>query len=121
MPDAGSDAPRASGRLKSHYAPKTKLEIVLGEKLKARMHELSGMRLAVMASPQVLTTLTGKPFFSLISPATLAEYAHGLYENLHELDAVGADRILVEEPPKEAPWAAVNDRLGRAAAEKPRS
>ena len=121
VPDAGSDAPRASGRLKSHYAPKTKLEIVPKTELKNRVHELSGMRLAVMASPQVLATLAGKPFFSLISPATLTEYAHGLYENLHELDAAGADRILVEEPPKEAPWAAVNDRLGRAAAEKPRS
>ena len=28
VPDAGKDAPRASGRLKSHYAPKTRLELV---------------------------------------------------------------------------------------------
>lgn len=28
VPDAGKDAPRASGRLKSHYAPKTRLELI---------------------------------------------------------------------------------------------
>lgn len=121
VPDAGSDAPRASGRLKSHYAPKTKLEIVPSSELTKRMEELAGLRLAVLASPQTLAALTRKPFFSIPAPQTLAEYAHGLYENLHELDASGAERILVEEPPKDAPWAAVNDRLGRAAAEKVRS
>lgn len=116
VPDAGSDAPRASGRLKSHYAPKTKLEIVSKSRFCDRVKELAGKKLAVMAEPDMLALL--KPDFSIPAPQTLAEYAHSLYENLHELDAAGCDRILVEEPPKEASWAAVNDRLGRAAAEK---
>lgn len=38
--DAGKDAPRASGRLKSHYAPRTKLELVSAEALPARFAEM---------------------------------------------------------------------------------
>ncbi len=119
VPDAGSDAPRASGRLKSHYAPKTKLEIVPAEHFASRIRELSGTPLAVMASSKTLADLEKKDFLlTLTSPATLEEYAHALYENLHLLDRAGAGRILLEEPPRLAAWAAVNDRLGRAAAEK---
>lgn len=116
VPDAGSDAPRASGRLKSHYAPKTKLELVPAARFAARAAELSGLRLAVMASEAVLAALAVKPAFSLVSPAALHEYGASLYENLHELDAAKADRILIELPPQTPDWAAVNDRLGRAAA-----
>lgn len=37
---------------------------------------------------------------------------------MHDLDACGAKRILVQAPPSAPAWAAVNDRLGRAAADK---
>ena len=45
-----------------------------------------------------------------------ARYGHDLYRNLRELDRHGATRILVEAPPRDATWEAVNDRLARAAA-----
>jgi len=45
-----------------------------------------------------------------------ADYAHELYAALRALDAQASDRILVERPPAEAAWLAVNDRLARAAA-----
>lgn len=118
VPDAGSNAPRASGRLKSHYAPKTKLEIVPSLSLRSRIEELRGKKLAVMASKEILISVKDWGFFSIEAPATLKSYAHGLYENLHKLDAANADLILVEAPPALPDWAAVNDRLGRAAAEK---
>ena len=41
-------------------------------------------------------------------------YAHELYAALRALDARGLDRIVVELPPQDAAWVAVNDRLGRA-------
>lgn len=51
VPDAGSNAPRASGRLKSHYAPRTKLELVIprtfAERVAAWTRE--GRTAAVMA------------------------------------------------------------------------
>ena len=49
------------------------------------------------------------------APAEAAAYAHDLYSNLRSLDASGSALIVVEEPPRLAEWAAVNDRLGRAA------
>lgn len=42
--------------------------------------------------------------------------AEQLYARLHELDAAGLDWIVIEAPPAKAEWAAVRDRLTRAAA-----
>lgn len=116
VPDAGSNAPRASGRLKSHYAPRTKLELCPAGELAARAAELGTEKVAVMASKAVLETLDGTPKLALEAPADLHGYGASLYENLHRLDRAGAERILIELPPQAPDWAAVNDRLGRAAA-----
>ena len=116
VPDAGKDAPRASGRLKSHYAPRTKLELVSAEALPARFAEMGAAPVAVMASGEVLDRLEGTPVLAIKAPADLHGYGRDLYDNLHRLDRAGAERILVELPPQSPDWAAVNDRLGRAAA-----
>lgn len=115
VPDAGKGAPRASGRLKSHYAPKTRLELVDCEELSARLADFAGEPVAVMASEETLATL-GAVAFSITAPSEVLAYGRDLYENLHRLDTAGAVRILVERPPQTPDWAAVNDRLGRAAA-----
>ena len=44
------------------------------------------------------------------------EYAAALYEKLHEADAQGWDWIAIEQPPGGEEWAAIRDRLERAAA-----
>ncbi len=115
VPDAGADAPRVSGRLKSHYAPHTKLEIVPEEKLAARAASFGSEPVAVMARKRPEAPNIA---FFFAAPEDHAAYARVLYEALHELDGSHAVRILVEEPPQDADWAAVNDRLGRAAAPK---
>lgn len=48
-------------------------------------------------------------------PIDPGEYAARLYAVLHEVDAQGWDWIAVEKPPGGAMWAAVRDRLERAA------
>lgn len=116
VPDAGKDAPRASGRLKSHYAPKTKLELVSADDLARRIDELRGTPIAVMASESTLKTLTADTVLSITAPNDVRRYGAELYENLHRLDAADAGRILIETPPTAPAWAAINDRLGRAAA-----
>lgn len=116
VPDAGSDAPRASGRLKSHYAPQTGTEIVAGS-IAARIEELADKKLAVMA-PGASGIKAQNVVLAIDAPENVRDYAHALYENLHRLDAAGADKILVAQPPQTSDWAAVNDRLGRAAADK---
>ena len=84
--------------------------------LAARAAELGTGKVAVMASKAVLDTLEGTPKLAVEAPADLHGYGASLYENLHLLDRAGAKRILIELPPQAPAWAAVNDRLGRAAA-----
>ena len=49
-------------------------------------------------------------------PSDPHEYAAALYERLHQADAQGYDWIAVEQPPRTPEWAAIRDRLERAAA-----
>jgi L-threonylcarbamoyladenylate synthase len=50
------------------------------------------------------------------APRDPAAYAHALYATLRALDEAGCDAILVEQPPLDGAWAAIHDRLARAAA-----
>jgi L-threonylcarbamoyladenylate synthase len=114
--DAGADAPRASGRLKSHYAPRAPLELVPAPRLPARINALRGTRLAVLAPAAALLDWPADVVLRLVAPADAAEYARRLYALLHRLDESGAARILVAVPPPGEAWEAVHDRLCRAAA-----
>lgn len=114
--DAGADAPRASGRLPRHYAPHTPLELVEATRLPARVNELRGRKIALLAPPLALFDRTADVVLRLIAPPSAAEYARRLYAFLHELDAAGAERILIAWPPAGPEWEAVRDRLRRAQA-----
>ena len=122
VPDAGSDAPRASGRLKSHYAPKTQVKLLTADAIRQTLADNLSLRAAIMVTESTKAWLEHEGLLRtkavLTAPQSEAQYAHTLYENLHQLDAFGADVILIECPPATPEWAAVNDRLGRAAAEK---
>lgn len=102
-----SEGPRASGRLPSHYAPETKVEMVEAETL-ARPDPTAAV-LALDTTPEVdgfkaWQSLPGQP----------TAYARGMYAALRRLDALGADRILVQRPPRDPAWSAIHDRLDRA-------
>jgi L-threonylcarbamoyladenylate synthase len=114
--DAGGDAPRASGRLRSHYAPRVPLELVPATRLPARINALRGTRLAVLAPAATLLDWPAHVVLRLVAPATAAEYARRLYALLHRLDESGAERLLAAAPPRGDDWEAVDDRLRRAAA-----
>jgi len=113
--DADESAPRASGRLEQHYAPHTPLELIEPGRLPARVNELRGTRLAVLAPAAALLDRTVDIVVHLIAPTDPAEYARRLYAMLHDLDAADAQCILVERPPTGPVWEAVADRLRRAA------
>lgn len=118
--DAGADAPRVSGRLKSHYAPRTKLVIVPTEELEGLIGgaDVANTAFLLCGQSDLARTLSQKARRCIVAPSDHAGYAHVLYAAMHELDACSADRILVQAPPSTPDWAAVNDRLGRAAADK---
>lgn len=112
----GAQAPRVSGSLEAHYAPRTPLRIVQSARLRdvLNMRRHAGGRCAVIAHTQ--PPLAGEPHPWRLLPANPAGYAHQLYAALREADAAGTDLIVLEAPPATAEWAAINDRLRRAAA-----
>ena len=103
------EGPRASGRLASHYAPNTRLELVHTEALAWPDPDAAVLAMATLSDPGGFKTWKTLPD----NPAL---YARGLYAALRELDASGATRILVQHPPQTTSWAALIDRLKRAAA-----
>ncbi len=110
-----ADAPRVSGSLAAHYAPRTPMRLVAGEDLEAAVRELlaDGRRIVVLArraAPPPDARLHWREM-----AADAAGWARDLYAALREGDAAGADAILVEAPPPGPEWVAVADRLRRAA------
>lgn len=111
-----ADAPRAPGMLAAHYAPRTPLALAecnLALELAASLAR-QGKRVAVLARATVRPLQPGIEWHT--APQDAAGYAHALYSSLRRLDETGCDAIVVEKPPQAPEWAAVNDRLARAAA-----
>ncbi len=99
-------APRASGTLAAHYAPTTPL--VLMDKVE----------LAAIAEDDIAVwtrTLPLKNKAWLRAPNDAAAYAHELYGALRRMDALRLRQIIIECPPNGPEWAAIQDRLMRAA------
>ena len=117
---AGADAPRASGTLDAHYAPQARLRLMDATQLKAALEVLrdagasrADLRLAVY-SRTALPAAAG--VVQRRMPADAAAAAHELFAALRDFDARAVQLIWVEQPPDDAAWDAVADRLRRAAA-----
>lgn len=114
--ETAKGAPRVSGSLEAHYAPVTPMRLVDGERLldfiNAQRHR--GGRCGVISANQ--PPQAGMPHAWRTMPADPVGYAHDLYAALREMDAAGVDLIVVEALPAAPDWAAVADRLRRAAA-----
>jgi L-threonylcarbamoyladenylate synthase len=111
---ADTSAPRASGTLAAHYAPRTQAVVAAPRVLRAEIERLSERdeRVAVLA-------LTATPPDGFDGPwiraaSDVRGYAHDLYANLRTLDAANADVLLIEAVPDDPEWLAVRDRLSRA-------
>lgn len=112
LPDA--TAPRASGTLEAHYAPRTPLALLATGELDACRQALQsvGRRTALLHYSVAHATAW---LAHRTLPSDPVGYAQQLYAALRALDTIGADLILVEMPPQDAAWHGVNDRLRRAA------
>jgi len=93
----------APGQLSSHYAPKGSIR--LNSKV-FKKNEVS------LGFGEILCDL------NLSREANLAEAAANLFDYLHKLDEMGAEKIAVSPIPEEGIGIAINDRLRRAAAPK---
>jgi L-threonylcarbamoyladenylate synthase len=105
-PEPAKAAHRSPGQNKRHYSPRTRVLLVSHGRLPGEgrgaylwiRHEAGNAR-------------------SVAMPAQPEAYAAQLYSRLHELDREELDWIAVEYPPDKPEWAAIRDRLNRAAYE----
>lgn len=113
---ATQNAPRVSGSLEAHYAPRTPLRLVPDAELAAAAEaEIAAGRRVVVFSAQPTGAVDARLIWCEAS-ADPVQFAHDLYARLRELDTLGADLILTAMPPAGEAWRAVADRLRRAAA-----
>lgn len=108
---------RAPGSLKSHYAPKTPLQVLEFAELVSLVQDAiasSEKRYVVLSFRQYPGAHCPIPWVVLEGNAV--ECARHLYANLRKMDTLSADCILFEKPPASSEWTGINDRLARACA-----
>lgn len=109
-------SPRVPGSTAAHYAPSTPLSLVPAGQIDAHSAALAagGRRVAVLAWR---APLAARPGVTWINAGMRAQqYGHDLYAHLRTLDKSRCERILVQDVPDGEAWAAIRDRLRRAAA-----
>jgi L-threonylcarbamoyladenylate synthase len=116
-----ADAPRVSGTLDSHYAPRACVRLMTASDLQQAIAQASVQtaplgRVAVWSRCDV--QLPADPvaqFQWQRMPSSAAAAAHHLFAQLRDFDAQAAAQIWVELPPPAPEWDGVRDRLIRAA------
>lgn len=118
-------APRASGTLLAHYAPRAKLRLMDEEGLIRALDDLVPV-LAGWHSPLPKVAVYSRSAWAhrpvqpgvvmKVMPAQAGPAAHDLFADLRDMDALGVEQIWAEAPPADPAWDGVRDRLMRAAA-----
>ncbi|MDP2368048.1 L-threonylcarbamoyladenylate synthase [Rhodoferax sp.] len=113
-------APRASGTLESHYAPRAKVRLMNAPSLQSALDLLgadldAGNTVIATYSRAILRSRSSKVIRRRMPDDAVAT-AQQLFAVLREFDAQGAQLIWVETPPEGPEWEGVRDRLQRAAA-----
>jgi L-threonylcarbamoyladenylate synthase len=104
-------APKASGTLESHYAPRARVRLMDASFIQAGL--VDAAQVAVWHRTPLTLPAQGVCSKTMPSEATLA--AQQLFAVLREFDAQGVAQIWVETPPDAPEWDGVRDRLQRAA------
>lgn len=118
-------APKASGTLESHYAPKARVRLLDAAALQqwlSLVQDQNARPGAPMVAPPRIALWTrcgldldhAKVLHSVM-PADAAQAAQQLFAQLRRFDAAGASEIWIETPPDSPDWDGVRDRLQRAA------
>ncbi len=114
LPDAA--VPRASGTLKAHYAPDTRLSLFDDEQVSTLLAgRPANERWAVYAFEAAPSDLSPQVQWHRVAQDPV-QYAHDLYALLRDADQQHLDHLLIQRLPGDAAWDAVSDRLQRAAA-----
>jgi L-threonylcarbamoyladenylate synthase len=117
-------APKASGTLDSHYAPKAQVRLMTAQDLQTSLDLLGtgtsdkaskGGYLVATYSRAILKTANDQVLCRRM-PDDVAAAAQQLFAVLRAFDAQGVKLIWIESPPASMEWDGVRDRLQRASA-----
>jgi L-threonylcarbamoyladenylate synthase len=125
LEDRDADAPRASGTLASHYAPRAKVRLMAPGMLQSALRLLATVPADAAVQKSVvplavysrLPVPSGSAVAHQVMPTCADLAAHELFTVLRRFDDLGAQLIWVEEPPAGPEWDGVRDRLWRACAD----
>ena len=114
---ADDEAPRVSGTLLSHYAPRSAVALAAAQRIAPALSVLKqkNMRVALISHSPLPDLPQDNIVARIPMPVSAEGYSYSLYASLRTADEAGADVILVELPPEGSSWDGVNDRLRRAA------
>ena len=108
-------APKVSGRMLAHYAPKAKVLLLERQALEQHLSSylsVSKGRIGVWSTTPLV--LDPQRFLYQAMPSKAEACAHELFSTLRDFDKAGVDQIWIEQPPCTEDWQGVNDRLKRA-------
>lgn len=112
----GESVAKSPGQMVRHYAPNVHVELLdAGARERVCVLAATGERIGWLAMETVPANLP-ESVVAIEMPGDPAGYAARLYAALHTLEDAAVQQIVISRPPDDAPWEAVRDRLGRAAA-----
>ena len=109
-------APKASGTLASHYAPRAKLRLMDAKALQTALNLLGAEAANIAIYSRAILSSSSEKIIRRRMPDDASAAAQQLFAVLRDFDAQQAKLIWVETPPPDTDWDGVRDRLERAAA-----
>lgn len=109
-------APRASGTLESHYAPRARVRLMDARSIQTALDVLGPEAQGLAIYSRAIMQTRSTEVIRRRMPDDAEETARQLFAVLREFDAQGVSLIWVETPPDQVQWEGVRDRLQRAAA-----
>jgi L-threonylcarbamoyladenylate synthase len=107
---------RSPGMLGRHYAPHARVRLFSGDDREAAVREgQAALKQRRRVGAMVFKSLPLDLLNEYRMPRDPDAYARELYATLHALDEADCDLVLLERPPSTPEWAAIADRLQRAA------
>ncbi|MQA92077.1 MAG: threonylcarbamoyl-AMP synthase [Gemmatimonas sp.] len=115
---SGEGARPSPGMLDRHYAPRARLVLLGADGADRLAGETRKAKAAGKIVGALLLDVQPDPWIDVLvrMPFDPDAYARVLYDTLHRLDDTGCEVVFVESVPGDGRWAAVRDRLARAAA-----
>ena len=118
--NTSASAPRVSGSLSAHYAPKTKLVLYDAKDAESVLAQVNNSDLKNVAWVHFAKDLSAKDLGlknvakEVLLPLESNAVGRELYALLRHLDALNVNCIFFEQLPDGVEWDAIRDRLGRA-------